>query len=414
MSNQNEPALSPYRWMVLAVAIMAGFIGSYAQFQLPPLAYKLIPALHLSSSQFAALMGGPMTGAIFISMLGGTLADRYGVKRVVTVGLVLAFIGCTFRYAAASFWPFFLLTVLAGLASALLTGNLSKLFGAWFTSDQIGSVVGIYMLGTSLAMFLGTATTALFPSERAAFLFSGVVCLVILILWLMLAKNKPAGAPDLPILPVSQYLGKAAQSRGTWLAGMCMFFVMGCAMIFTGFLPNVLHAVHGIAPVQAGVYGSLATLGGAFGSLMGPWICNRIGSIKRYVGIVCLLGAACAFWSWQAPVGAVLVAALMVAGLTQTAITPTILSLPMLLPEIGPVYAGSAGGIIGTLQVLGAVLLPTFVITPLAGANVTVLFGLAAACFALTIVPVLFLPELGPKALAAKAANASAGSGHNG
>ncbi len=76
MSNGDKPVVSAYRWVVLAVAIMAGFIGSYAQFQLPPLAYKLIPALHISSSQFAALMGGPMTGAIFICILGGTLADR--------------------------------------------------------------------------------------------------------------------------------------------------------------------------------------------------------------------------------------------------------------------------------------------------------------------------------------------------
>jgi NNP family nitrate/nitrite transporter-like MFS transporter len=80
----------------------------------------------------------------------------------------------------------------------------------------------------------------------------------------------------------------------------------------------------------------------------------------------------------------------------------------MLFPEIGPVYAGSAGGIIATLQVLGAVLLPTFVITPLAGPSVTVLYGLAALCFALIIIPVLFLPELGSKALAARAGNVSA------
>jgi NNP family nitrate/nitrite transporter-like MFS transporter len=84
---------NPHRWVVLIVAMLAGFIGSYAQFQLPPLAYKLIPALHISTSQFAALMGGPMTGAIFVSILGGALADRYGVKNIVA-GLVLAVIGC--------------------------------------------------------------------------------------------------------------------------------------------------------------------------------------------------------------------------------------------------------------------------------------------------------------------------------
>jgi hypothetical protein len=86
---------------------------------------------------------------------------------------------------------------------------------------------------------------------------------------------------------------------------------------------------------------------------------------------------------------------------------PLIASMPMLLPEIGPVYAGSAGGIITTLQVVGAVVVPTFVITKLAGSNANVLFGLAALCFVLIIVPVLFLPELGSKALAARAGKAS-------
>jgi cyanate permease len=404
MSNVGRPVLVPYRWVILAVAMLAGFIGSYAQFQLPPLAYKLIPALRISPSQFAALMGGPMTGSIFICILGGTLADRYGVKKVVTVGLVLAVIGCTFRYAVTSFWPFFFLTILAGLASALLSSNCAKLFGAWFPPEQMGMIMGIYSISPALAMFSGTATTALFPSDASAFIFSGTACLLILLLWLIFAKNKPAGTPGPPILPAIQYLGKAARSSGIWLAGVCMFFATGTLMTFTGFLPNVLHNLRGIDPVKAGVYGSLATLGGVFGSFLGPVICNRIGVMKPYLVMISLLGAVGTFWAWQLPLGTPIITALILAGFMQNAITPTIMSLPMLLPEIGPVYAGSAGGIIATLMVLGAVLLPTFAITPLAGPNVTVLFSLAALCFALIILPVLFLPELGSRALAARAA----------
>jgi cyanate permease len=414
MSETGEKVLTPYRWAILAVTMLVGFIGSYAQFQLPPLAYKLIPALHMSSSQFAALMAGPMTGAIFICILGGTLADRYGVKKVVAVGLVLAVIGCTFRYAVTSFWPFFFLMILVGLSSALLTSNLAKLFGAWFPQEQMGTVMGIYMISIALAMFSGTATTALFPSDASAFIFSGVVCFLILILWLIFAKNKPEGTPGPPILPAIQYLGKAARSSGIWLAGVCMFFVMGSFMTFTDFLPQVLHDLRGIDAVKAGVYGSLSTLGGAFGSFLGPVICHRLGVMKPYLVIISLLGAAGTFWSWQLPVGTTMVIALMLAGFVQSAVTPTILSLPMLLPEVGPVYAGSAGGIIATLQVLGAVLVPTFIITRLAGSNVTVLYGLAAVCFALIIIPVLFLPEVGSRALAKRAGNVSARAGRFG
>src|SRR5512144_1502605 len=112
MNDVAKPVVTRYRWVILVVSMLAGFIGSYAQFQLPPLAYKLMPAMHISPSEFAWLMGGPMTGSLFICLLGGALADRYGVKNVITIGLVLAVIGCTFRYAVTSFWPFFFLTVL--------------------------------------------------------------------------------------------------------------------------------------------------------------------------------------------------------------------------------------------------------------------------------------------------------------
>jgi nitrate/nitrite transporter NarK len=407
MNKSDNVVLVPYRWVILIAAMLTGFIGSYAQFQLPPLAYKLIPDLHLTSSQFAALMGGPMTGSIFICLLGGTLADRFGVKKVVSVGLVLAVIGCTFRYAVTSFWPFLSLTILAGLASGLLVSNISKLIGAWFPQMQMGTVMGIFMTSPAFAMFAGTATTALFPSEAAAFIFSGVLCLIILILWLVFARNKPEGAPDLPVLPATQYLGKAARSRGVWLAGISMFFVMGAAMTFSSFLPNVLHDLRGIGPVQAGFYSSVSTLGGVFGSFLGPMICNRMGLMKPYLILVGLLGAAGTYWSWQLPIGPAIIIALIAAGFLQSALTPMFLSLPMLLPEIGPRYAGSAGGIITTLQVTGAVVVPTFFITPLAGANAGVLYGLAAVCLAVISIPTLFLPELGSRALAEMAGKAS-------
>jgi nitrate/nitrite transporter NarK len=407
MNGVNKQVLVPYRWVVLAMAMLTSFIGSYAQFQLPPLAYRLMPALHLSPSQFSALMGGPMTGSIFVCLLGGNMADRFGVKKIVTVGLIFAVIGCTFRYAVSSFWPFWFLTVLAGLASGLLVGNLSKLFGSWFPPEQMGTIMGICMVSPVLAMFVGTSTTTLFPSDASAFIFSGVLCLIIFILWLIFAKDKPEGAPDLPVLPVTKYLREAAGSRSIWLAGIGLFFTMGGLMIMNSFLPNVLHDARSLDPTPASRYGSLATLGGIFGSFIGPLICNRLGVMKPYLVVTALLAAAGTFWCWQLPIGPAIIVGLILAGFLQNAIMPLIASLPMLLPEIGPVYAGSAGGIITTLQVVGAVVVPTFIVTPLAGSSGKGLFGLAAVCFVLIIVPILFLPELGSKALAARAGRVS-------
>jgi NNP family nitrate/nitrite transporter-like MFS transporter len=76
---------------------------------------------------------------------------------------------------------------------------------------------------------------------------------------------------------------------------------------------------------------------------------------------------------------------------------PILLSFPMLLPEIGPVYAGTAGGFIATLQLFGAVFIPSFILAPLAGDNYTVLFILASISLFLATIVSTVLPELGLK-----------------
>lgn len=398
MENSAKATLSPYRWMILASVMLAAFIGSYAQFQLPPVAYKIIPALKLTPSQYASILSAPMLPAVLFSILVGMLADRYGVKSVVTVGLVLAIIGILFRYTATNFWEMFILMTLSGCGSAFLNANISKILGAWFPPEQLGKAMGIYLTSPTLAMFLGMATTALFPSLKVAYITAGIAAIFITIWWVIFAKNKPEGAPDLPVMPVTEYLGVAAKSKGVWIVGVCMMFLMGAAMALSGFLPNALKVVRGIDPVKAGLLGSLGTLGSFFGSIMGPIICDRMGYMKPYLVIVTLLGAIGIYFGWQAPLGAGIWVALLLAGFMGGAPSPILMSFPMLLPEIGPVYAGSAGGLIATLQLIGAFFIPTFVITPLAGNNFFLLFGLAALSNALVAVAALFLPELVAKA----------------
>lgn len=104
--------------------------------------------------------------------------------------------------------------------------------------------------------------------------------------------------------------------------------------------------------------------------------------------------------AWIVPTGAVMWVTLFVLGIFMGISSPLLMTFPMLLPEIGPAYAGTAGGMIATLQLLGAFIIPAFIITPLAGSNFSMLFGLSSLFFLLLGVVSLFLPELGSKARA--------------
>jgi nitrate/nitrite transporter NarK len=382
---------------------LTAFIGTFAQFQIAALAYKLIPALKLTVAQFASILSAPMLPAIFLSVIAGIAADRFGTKKVVTVGFICAVAGMFLRVTATGFWAMLIFMLMGGMASALINANISKLLGAWFPPDQMGTAVGAYLSAGSAGMAIALATTAMFPSTNSAFITAGVIGLLFFILWVTLVKDKPEGAPDLPAMPVLKYIGVAAKSRSVWLVGVAMMCYMGAAMAFTGFLPNALHVVHGISPVTAGVLASIVTFGNIAGSLFGPVLSARLGVIKPVVVTLAILGAAAMYYSWIAPQGAAMDVLLFATGVLMVAVTPMLMAFPMLLPEIGPVYAGSAGGLIATLMLLGAYI-PAFVIAPLAGQNFTTMFALSAVSLALVAVVALFLPELGAKARAKAAA----------
>jgi NNP family nitrate/nitrite transporter-like MFS transporter len=63
------------------------------------------------------------------------------------------------------------------------------------------------------------------------------------------------------------------------------------------------------------------------------------------------------------------------------------------LPGIGPLYAGTAGGLIATLELLGGVVLPTYVASAIAGANRGVYFIILGIASVVWIIGVYFMPK---------------------
>ena len=102
----------------------------------------------------------------------------------------------------------------------------------------------------------------------------------------------------------------------------------------------------------------------------------------------------------MAPVGPLLGICMGVTGFMIGGMQPVLIAFPILLEEIGPVYAGTAGGFVSTMQLLGAVLVPSCVAAPLAGENMTALFGIGGVFMLLSFLLAMKLPELGRRATA--------------
>lgn len=380
---------------VVAVILFLGlFCGNYFQYQLSPLAPQLMQQLKMTPVQFSSIFSAPMLSAIFLGIIAGILSDRFGVKKICTIGLVIMAVGLWIRPFAESYLVMYVAMVLAGFGITFLNINMSKIIGGWFPPEKIGPLMGITMVGCTLGMTFGTATTAFFPSTKSAFVVSAVFETVVLVLWILFMKdgNKEKNDMDGENGSAKEAFMKSIKSRNVWLVGICLMCIMGCNVCLTSFLPTAMES-RGISIQTAGMLTAALTVGNMAGSLAGTVLIAKTGRMKPCLVVFSLIVTVCAAVAWALhPAGIVIT--LGATGFCFGAMMPTFMSFPALLPEIGPKYAGTATGIIATLELIGAVVIPTYIITPIAGTDFKLYFFMAGATMIICALVILLLPEL--------------------
>ena len=137
-------------------------------------------------------------------------------------------------------------------------------------------------------------------------------------------------------------------------------------------------------------------IGAIFGSVFLPiFVSKKPEKAPLLVFGMLLISAATAYGMLALPTAGIYVCAFL-NGTLRSGVIAALMMTPVLLKEIGPKNAGTAGGFIITLQLLGCVVVPTYVIVPLGGGNMTAYFILSAVCFVLAaVVCLIFMKTCG-------------------
>lgn len=382
MPNDTEKARFPLPGaaVALAVACLAYFVPNYAQYQASPFGTAIMERFGIEPGQFSLLFTSPMIPAIFLSIVAGLLIDRLGPKQVVGFALAITTIGCVLRVVAGSFPVLLVGTALTGLTACFISAGAAKILAGYYGPEGVGPKMGILMAASTLAMTVGLATAGFFGSMTAAFIVSSALAAVALVLWLVVMRN-PETVREVAQTgaSVGECLRVVLASRSTWMVALALAFTLGGNVVVGSFAPTAL-AEKGIDSSMAGIITSVYTLGNLAGCFTAPALVGMLGGRQKPV----LLGYAVLAAVFVAlairPGNGVVIAVLMfLAGNFVGGIIPMCFSLPVQFEEVGPVYAGTAGGVLTTVQVLGAILLPSFVFAPIAGADFGMMFVLGGA-----------------------------------
>ncbi len=400
---QKNKANSGYKWLILATLGLLFFVGNFAQFQMSPIASQIIEQLDLTTTQYSSAFSAPMAPAIFLSIVSGVLVDKMGVKIPVTLSAVLSVIGLAMRLFAVSYVMLYVALFLIGFSTMMVTVNAAKILSQWFSKEKASVMLGIVFALAAAGQTVGLAIGAVFPTIQSGYVFALVLGAVGMVLSaLFIRENK--GTEDERRTEengpgILEGIKVSMKNRYVWIIGFCMLLDIGASVVVTSMLPTVL-AARGVASVSAGIISSAFTVGGLVGCILMPNLVARNGGKRRLILIVAGVIAVFGVWlGWRTPAGVVMFIVMFLAGLCINSMGPVLTSIPIQLPDIGPAYAGTAGGVITTLQLMGPVLVVPYIITPLSGGNNNIYFALGAVCMAAFVVLCLFLPASVAKTL---------------
>lgn len=390
--------IPPYAYIIVALAFLVNFIANYPQYQLSPLATVVMPMFQMDIAQFSMLFSSAMIPGILLGLPSGLLCDRFGAKACIGIAGIISLLGIVARIFVTSFPTLLICMLISGFVASFLNSNIAKIMGSWFPPEKIGTMIGIAIAGSTASMAVAMGTTAMLPGIKTAFTIAAVLSGVVMVLWFLLFKNKPKNVEEntdqLPQVSMKECLFKLVKIRHIWVAGLAIGFILATSMCLSTFLPTALQTSRGLSAAAAGAVSSAIMFGNLAGAVIGPIICAKIGRMKPFLIVSCILGGLGAAFSWLAPAGVVMIVALFFTGFIISGAISQLLSVPVMLKEVGPVYAGTAGGLVGTLQLIVGVGVPSYILSPIIGDRFVLLYAVAGCLSLIAAVLVLTLPEL--------------------
>lgn len=258
-----------------------------------PLIPILRTDLHINSGQAGLMSTLLFLGLAVAYIPAGALADRYGSRPVLIGSSILLATGGMLLPLIPNFtWILFCRTIagvgaggafVAGAGVAASMGKHSPLAqGLYGGSVQIGSGLGLLLTPVLYDWF----------GWRGAFLFWGLLAILIVITWVLVKDGQAAHTPS------KVDLKAGLRSPAVWTLGLAHMGTFGLGNAIAAWIAVYLAHQYGLTLGLAATLGSIALLSGMFfrplgGILIGRGIIGaipllRMGTIMGFIGVALL------------------------------------------------------------------------------------------------------------------------------
>jgi len=286
-----------YRWVVLTVFMLINLTMQTLWITYAPINGPAAAFYGVDDLQIGLLSMTFMIAFIPLSIPVSWVIDTYGFRLAVSIGAVMMGIFGVMRGLAGANYSLVLWSTI-GIAAAqpFLLNAWTTVPAKWFAIEERATAVGLITLanlvGTALGMVLTPILIESMSIPTVQLIFGGVSA-VFAVIFLILAREKPATPPCAPGEEVRSLmldgLKHALKVRPFWFALAVSFVGLG---IFNGITTWVEAMIRprGFTPGDAGTLGALMIVGGVIGAVVIPALSDKQRLRQRYM-YVAIIGA---------------------------------------------------------------------------------------------------------------------------
>ena len=215
------------------------------------------------------------------NMLNGHLNDRFSIRLVVPIGMLLAGV-CYYLIAIFTDfnWLYVVLFGCCGLAQSTVWSGTLALMSNWFVQESRGKVLGSWSSNANFGNILGSLTVAVMSSPgnqwHLIVVTETTLLCIIALLFFVVARDRPEEQ-------LAENKSAISFCEALQIPGVCVYAVdfafvklLNYGMLFwlPYFLVNHLH----VDGLQRGLVAASYDVGAVFGSAVTGWASDRVGS----------------------------------------------------------------------------------------------------------------------------------------
>ena len=231
MTNGHEKSAGTVR-LVIGLAFALGLVNYLDRVVISYAIGPIQRDFGIDNAGFGLAMSFFAAGALAVNGISGVLLDRYGARRIWTLGLIVWSMTMFLMGWVHYWWLFLAFRVVLGIGEGVNFPAMNRAIADWVPRGETTRATSFALLGVPVALLIGGPLFSLLIERfgwRETFMALGLAGFALMVTWLLLYREPPkTQTPATPTL--AEYA--AVLRNPTLLATAWSFFGFGAILFF--------------------------------------------------------------------------------------------------------------------------------------------------------------------------------------